>query len=323
MPAAEHRVAYLALSADASVAYWAKQVQSAIDNMNLTVLCIAVVSTTRTVASPTIRRLIDCVSFRGCESRIHGKFATVWDTQRCKCEDFQLEWIVREEYVQTFTLSLATEQATKINCANATCARRSIGAYTEALEHLVPRPCLIGGMINPGASNRGDQADVQVISIPKTLWPQPMILAKMETTRIRTNARCDDKPHFAIMRIATEHALADDSAPNTGPRVVAEPVTGPDTAPARTPAAMDESMRWEQIAGEWSKQTRKCTEAVIRLAGTPDEQKTFADMQLKSLNAQMRCLHQKLKSYIGHGATFIGPEMGTFMRVLGLSLIHI
>ena len=54
MPAAEHRVAYLALSADASVAYWAKQVQSAIDNMNLTVLCIAVVSTTRTVASPTI-----------------------------------------------------------------------------------------------------------------------------------------------------------------------------------------------------------------------------------------------------------------------------
>ena len=111
MPAAEHRVAYLALSADASVAYWAKQVQSAIDNMNLTVLCIAVVSTTRTVASPTIRRLIDCVSFRGCESRIHGKFATVWDTQRCKCEDFQLEWIVREEYVQTFTLRLATEQA--------------------------------------------------------------------------------------------------------------------------------------------------------------------------------------------------------------------
>ena len=40
-------------------------------------------------------------------------------------------------------------------------------------------------------------------------------------------------------------------------------------------------------------------------------------MQLKSLNAQMLCLHQKLKSYIGRGATFIGPEMGDFMRVLG------
>ena len=95
MPTAEHRVAYLALSADASVAYWTEQVQSAIDAENLTVLCIAVVSTPQTVGSPTIRRLIERVSFRGYDSRIHGKFATVWDTQRCKCEDFQLEWIVR------------------------------------------------------------------------------------------------------------------------------------------------------------------------------------------------------------------------------------
>ena len=317
MPATEHRVAYLALSADASVAYWTEQVQWAIDAGNLTVLCIAVVSTPQTVGSPTIRRLIERVSFRGYDSRIHGKFATVWDTNRCKCENFQLVSIVREEDVQTFTLSLATEHAIRINCANATCAARSICSYTQAIELLVPRPCLIGGMFDWVASNRGDRANDQVISSTKTLWPQPRILAKMETARIRTNARCDDKPHFAITRIATEHALADGSAPNTGTRVVAEPVTGPGTAPARTPAAVEEARRRERIVREWSKQTRKCTEAVIRLAGTPEEQKTFADMQLKSLNAQMLCLHQKLKRYIGHGETFIGPEMVDFMRVLG------
>ena len=323
MPATEHRVAHLALSADASVAYWTEQVQWAIDAGNLTVLCIAVVSTPQTVDSPTIRRLIECVSFRGYDSRIHGKFATVWDTNRCKCENFQLVSIVREEDVQTFTLSLATEHAVRINCANATCARRSIRSYTEALEHLVLRPCLIGGVFNRVMSNRGDRAYAQVISSTKTLWPQPMILAKMETSRIRTNARYYDKPHFVIARIATKHALAGGSAPNTGTRV----------APERTPAEVEEARRQMRIVREWGKQTYKCTEAVIRLAGTPEEQKAFADMPLKSLNAQMLFLHRRLKRYIGHGETFIGSEMVDFMHVLeerikegdgkSLSLIHI
>ena len=53
-----------------------------------------------------------------------------------------------DEAVQTFTLSLATEQTVKINCANATCARHFAPSYIEALIRLVPRPGLIGGVFS-------------------------------------------------------------------------------------------------------------------------------------------------------------------------------
>ena len=312
----EYHVVYLALSADDEVAYWREQVQSELDREILTALCIAVVSTRRTVGLPIIRPLFERVSLGGYTSRVHGKFATVWNANRCRCKDFQLVPMVRGEAVQTFTLSLATEQAAKINCANATCARRSTRSYIEAIERLVLPPCLIGGVFNRSMSNRGDRSYVQVISSTTTLRPQPQILAKMDPSRIRTNSLDYDKPHLVIASIATEHALAGGSAPNTGTRVAAELATATDTAPERTPAEVEETRRQVRIVEEWGKHTYKCTEAVIRLAGTPAEQEAFAATPLKSLNEQMRYLHQKLKRYIGHGKTFVGSEMVDFMQGL-------
>ena len=158
MTATEHHVVYLALSADDEAIYWVEQVQFELARENMAALCIAVAPTRSTISrantfyahalSSAVASLLERKALRGYVWHANGQFVTVWNTALCKCEDFQLVPIVGDEAVQTFTLSLVTEQPAKINCANGSCARASSHEYIEALIPRVPRPCLIGGVFN-------------------------------------------------------------------------------------------------------------------------------------------------------------------------------